>query len=90
MTDLSWIQTLGVCLLSFSLGLLKATFDSPQVDKPAPSVQEAPRLEAIRRWQSQEMIDDDGELWWVSAAKTMQRNPADDVNPPRIPPKRVR
>ena len=62
----------------------------PPPSPRTPACEEDPRLEAIRRWQSQGVLNDDGELWWASAAKAKRRNPADDVNPPRIPPKKGR
>ena len=71
--------------------VLRPTSAPPPPPSPrTPADEKDQRLEVIRRWQSQGVLDDNGELWWVSAAKAKRRNPADDVNPPRIPPKRGR
>ena len=64
---------------------------TPATPPPPPSPrtladEKAQRLEAIRRWQSQKLMDD-REMWQIRAARARSRNPADDVNPPRIPPK---
>jgi len=97
MSDMEYfIKLLGAILFAAGLYLLCLYYrdlvydDEVYDDESEPVVQEDPRLEAIRRWQSQGVLNDDGELWWVSAAKAKRRNPADDVNPPRIPPKRGR
>ena len=92
MSDLELcVKLLGAILFAAGLYLLCLCFrDLVYDDEPEPVVQEDPRLEVIRRWQSQGVLNDAGELWWVSAAKAKRRNPADDVNPPRIPPKRGR
>ena len=92
MSDLEYfIKLLGAILFAAGLYLLCLYFrDLVYDDEPEPVVQEDPRLEAIRRWQSQGVLNDDGELWWVSAAQAKRRNPADDVNPPRIPTKETR
>ena len=67
---------------------------TPATPPPPPSPrtladEKDPRLEVIRRWQRQKLMDD-REMWQIRAARARSRNPADDVNPPRIPPKRGR
>ena len=61
----------------------------PPPSPRAPADEKDPRLEAIRRWQRQKLMDD-REMWQIRAARARSRNPADDVNPPRIPTKRTR
>lgn len=89
------LQALGWLLSSIGLCLfISSTETAPVFEKQPEEIPEKPmedpRLEVIRRWQSQGVLNDAGELWWASAARAERRNPADDVNPPRIPPKRGR
>ena len=96
MSDMEYfIKLLGAILFAAGLYLLCLYYrdlvydDEVYDDESEPVVQEDPRLEAIRRWQRQKLMDD-RDLWQIRAARARSRNPADDVNPPRIPPKRGR